>query len=368
MHKMGLFPARQTIERLRAGLSVAEDRLTMKEEAVVASFAKGLKALEKGESSHLCLCGAYGQGKSHNLTYLQRQALSQGYATSLVQLDIREVPFHQFSVVYSSLMKNLSMPSGESFIASWKKSSLALADDMPHRFRMILQAIHSKNSGSKKGGVKNGLKPKDFDYWLEQALLGHNLPIGQLKHILKAREVEGYGKQPLRVKGQAPYVQMVHSLGRLLHSMGCKGLVLFFDEAESIAQMRLSARVKSYEILNRFFEHSGFVYPVFAFTETFFDTVRCEEYGGEASPFPQNYFDAWKHVQIVRLQDSSKARWEALQDRLIALYGEAYQINMGDKLPEIKQQMGDLLEKLKTQETRFKLKALINQLDIRTTS
>lgn len=48
MHKMGIFPVRQAVERLRAGLfdPVAVDRLTMEEEAVTKRFAEGLKALE----------------------------------------------------------------------------------------------------------------------------------------------------------------------------------------------------------------------------------------------------------------------------------------------------------------------------------
>lgn len=367
MYEMGIFPVRQAIERLRAGLfdPVAVDWLTMQEEAVTQNFSRGLEALEKGQSNYLCICGSYGQGKSHNLTYLRRQALSQGYAVSLLQLDVREIPFYQFSVVYQSLMKNLSLPTGEPFAEKWKKGSLEVLNDMPHRFRLILQAMLSKNKlPFKRGGGKNRLKPKDFDHWLEQALMGHNLPILHLKQIFKARGVEGYWEEPLTVRENASYVQMIQSLGKLLHAMGHKGLVLFFDEVESIVQGRLSARVKSYEILNQFFQHSGFVYPVFAFTETFLDKVRCEEYGGEKSQFPQNYFNTWKNLEIIRLQDSSSSHWETLQDRLINLYAEAYQIDLSEKNLEIKQQMRELLEKMKTQETRFKLKALINQLDI----
>jgi hypothetical protein len=337
----------------------------MEEEAVVKKFSKGLEALEKGQSTHLCICGSYGQGKSHNLTYLHRQALSRGYATSLLQLDAREMPFYQFSLVYQSLMKNLSLPAEQSFVTRWKECALEVSDDMPHPFRMILRAMVSKNELSlKKMKGKNGLKPKDFDHWLEQALMGHNLPIAHLKQIFKTRKVEGYQEQPLVYRGNILYVQMVHALGKLLHAMGYKGLVLFFDEAESIVQGRLSTRIKSYEILSQFFQHRGFVYPIFAFTQTFFDKVRCEEYGDEALKFPQNYAEAWKDLQIMQLQDSSLTRWETLQDRLIDLYEEAYQIDLSEKNVEIKQQMRSLLEKLKTQETRFKLKALINQLDI----
>jgi len=340
---MELFLLRRAVERLRAGLSdpVAVDRLTIEEEPLTNSFSKGLQAQEMGRSGHLCICGSYGQGKSHSLTYLQRKALSCGYATSLCQLDVREVPFYQFSTVYRSLMKNLSLPTGESFVEAWKKCALNVPDEMPNRFRVILQAM-----------------AKNDNHYLEQALLGHNLPAADLKRILKTKV------QSLTLRKNAPYIQTVHSLGKLLNGMGYKGLVLFFDEAESIAAMRLSSRVKSYEILNQFFQHSGFVYPVFAFTDSFFDKVRSEEYGGETSKFPENYAEAWEDLQIVRLQDFSSAHSEALQDRLINLYAEAYQINFSDKYLEIKQQMRALLEKLNSQEMRLKLKALINQLDV----
>lgn len=260
-------------------------------------------------------------------------------------------------------MKNLFLPTNESFAEAWKKCSLGVPDDMPHRFRMILKAMVSKNRlPLKKGKGKNEIKTKDFDHWLEEAFKGADLPISHLKQILKARKVEGHQKHPLSCRGNALYFQMIQSLGKLLHQMGYKGLVLFFDEAESIAEGRLSSRVKSYEILHQFFSESGFVYPVFAFTESFFDRVRSEEYEGEK--FSQNYSEAWKNLQIVRLQDSSSARWEVLQDRLIDLYAEAYQIDLSEKQRELKQKMQELLEKLRAQETRFKLKALIHQLDI----
>lgn len=367
------FPARRAIERLRAGLfdPVAADRLTMEETSVIQSFSEGLKSLEKGQSGHLCICGSYGQGKSHSLTYLSQQALCQGYATSSVQLDIREVPFYRFPAVYQSLMQNLSLPTGDSFVARWKEyfskqeEIVNILDEMPPRFRMILQTMISQDKVSfKRKKVRNPLKSKDFDNWIEKALKGQNLPMAHLKHILQARGVKGYKEESLICFGNLPYVQMIQSLGKLLHVMGFRGLVLFFDEAESILQGRPSHRIKSYEILNWFFQHSGFVYPVLAFTETFFDRVRSEDDHSDASKFPQNYCEIWQNLRIVRLQSPSSALWEGLQDRLIDLYAEAYQIDLSAQISEIKRQMNSLLEKLNMQETRFKLKALIHQLDI----
>jgi P-loop Domain of unknown function (DUF2791) len=345
------FRTRQAIERLRDGLfdSVAMDRLTMEEETIKKSFSKGLKALEKNISEHLCICGSYGQGKSHMLTYLHQHALVQGYATSFVQLDLREIPFHQFSVVYHSLMKNLTLPDGARFTGAWKKwgnkHSLERLNTMPHRFQMILRAILYKKYPS-----------KDSPYLLEKALMGHDIPLMHLKKILKYQEIEGYQKQSLACRGNLPYFQMVQALGRLLQEMGYKGLVLFFDEAESITQARLGQRAKSYDILAHFFKNKDPIYPIFALTDDFFAKVHNEP----------NYAEDWNDLNIVRLQDFSPDAWEALQNRLIQLYAEAYRIDLSNQIIGIKEKLHNLLKQLKTQETRFKLKALVNQLDIET--
>lgn len=380
MCDMDLFYFRRAIERLRGGLldSVAVNRLTVEEEAIRKCFSSGLKALEKGKADHLCICGSYGQGKSHTLAHLNQQALTQGYATSFVQLDLREIPFHQFPVVYQSLMEKLSLPDGEKFVAAWRKCGdkrfLDLLNAMPHRFRMLLTAMLCKvkpSSSVKQELLRKEINhlPKESSDWLERALMGHNLPLMHLKNILKEREIEGYKKESLSCRGNLPYVQMVQALGKLLRQMGYKGLVLFFDEAESITQGRLNSRAKSYEILHQFFQSNDSVYPVFAFTDDFFDKVNHEQYHDdekEKQTFSQNYAQAWKDVNIARLKSFSADGWEDLQNRLIQLYTEAYQIHIPDQMMGIKERLQNLLEKHKSQETRFKLKALVNQLDIET--
>lgn len=372
---MDLFPLRRAIERLRDGLfdPVAVNRLTMEEEQVKKIFSQGLKALEKGQSEHLCICGSYGQGKSHTLTYLNRCALSQGYATSFVQLDLREIPFHQFSCVYRSLMEKLSLPDGKAFAAVWKRESnnhsLELLHAMPHRFRMILTAMLSEDNPlpKKEKSLKRHKndRSKEFSNWLEKALMNHDFPTPLLKNIFKYRDIAGYKKHSLICRGNLPYIQMVQALGKVLKEMGYKGLLLFFDEAESIAQGRLGNRAKSYEILDQFFQSKDSIYPIFAFTDDFFDRVRNEQYAKENQLFSRNYVEAWKDLHIVRLQDFSSDRWKELQNRLIQLYIEAYQIDLPDQMG-IRERLQNLLEKLPVQETRFKLKALVHQLDIET--
>jgi len=376
---MDVFYLRRAIERLRDGLfdSVAVKRLTVEEEHVEKYFSEGLKTLEKEKADHLCICGSYGQGKSHTLTHLNQQALSQGYATSLVQLDLREIPFHQFSVVYQSLMEKLCLPDGEKFATAWKKCGdkkfLELLDAMPHRFRMLLTAMLCKNQPipQKQKSLKKpkNYQPKKSSDWLERALIGHDLPVAHLKNILKDRDIEGYKKESLNCRGNPPYIQMIQALGKLLKEMGYKGLVLFFDEAESITQGRVNNRAKSYEILDQFFQSKESVYPVFAFTDDFFDKVDHEQYHDDTKEkqlFSQDYAQAWKNLTIARLKKFSSGGWEVLQNRLIQLYSEAYQIDLSNQMIGIKERLQNLIDKYQNQETRFKLKALVNQLDIET--
>jgi hypothetical protein len=370
---MDRFSLRRAVERLRNGLfdPVAVNQLTVEEDRIKKIFSKGLKALERGKSDHLCICGSYGQGKSHTITYLNQLALSQGYATSVVQLDLREVPFHQFSTVYQSIMEKLSLPDSKKFTNMWKnwaeKDSLRLLDTMPHRFRMILTAMLCKNKrlSPKESSLKKhqDYRPREYGYWLEKALMGYNIPVARLKSVFKYREVEGYQEQSLICLGNDPYVQMVQSLGGVLREMGYKGLLLFFDEAESIAQGRLGHRAKSYHVLDQFFQNNDSVFPVFAFTDDFFDKANHESYDDDRKIFPKNYAEAWMDLNILRLQDFSSQGWESLLDRLMQLYSQAYQID----LPlHLKGSLQSLLDRLEVQETRFKLKALVNKLDIET--
>ena len=370
---MDRFSLRRAVERLREGLfdPVAVNCLTVEKDQIENVFSNCLKTIEKGKSDHLCICGSYGQGKSHTLTYLNQIALSQGYATSIVQLDLRAVPFHQFSIVYQSIMKRLSLPDEKKFTNAWKnwagKDSLELLGTMPHRFRMTLTAMLCKNKQltPKENALKKhrAYRPKDYGYWLDKALMGYDIPAMHLRSVCKYREVEGYQEQSLVCHGNDPYFQMVQSLGSVLKEMGYKGLLLFFDEAESIAQGRLDHRIKSYHLLDKFFQTKDYIFPVFAFTDDFFDKVNHESYDDNMEIFPKNYAEAWRDLNILRLQDFSSYGWESLLDRLIQLYSQAYQITLP---PQVKSSLQSLLGKLEIQETRFKLKALVNKLDIET--
>ncbi len=110
------FTMRRAVERLREGLfdSFGVRLLTARESQLDEVFDTGVNRLAKNESTHLCVCGSYGQGKSHSLAYLRQRALARGFVTSQINVDPREIRFHDFRQVYKALVSRISFPNSDS--------------------------------------------------------------------------------------------------------------------------------------------------------------------------------------------------------------------------------------------------------------
>ncbi len=389
------FILRRAVERLRDGLfdSFGVRLLTAHETRLHQTFDQGVQALEQGESSHLCLCGSYGQGKSHSLTYLRQRALDQGFVTSQINLDPREIPFHDFRQVYRALVSQIHFPGRDklSLVQWWKEWAGArqkepenggneplaiIPESMPHFFKCVLIALAQENMilpprwrGMKKYST---YRPREFPWLLANALSGSALPVNRLRHALRYRQVSFYKDASLVCRGWEPYFEAVCSLASMFKNMGLKGWVLLFDEGESIAQRSIIQRRKSYEILHRFFSppfpHPG-LYPIFAFTDDFFLRVRVEDYDRvtvrddqEFSYFKLNYGESWRQLCLHRLHRLSGPEWEELIGKLIHLHARAY--GWQPRVGETRQQMAEVVAATGGQEARLKIKILINQLDL----
>ena len=67
--------------------------------------------LDSSNYSTLLIIGGYGTGKTHLLHYGLGKALQQGFAVAWVELDPNEAPFHKPKRVYSRLIQNLKYRS-----------------------------------------------------------------------------------------------------------------------------------------------------------------------------------------------------------------------------------------------------------------
>jgi hypothetical protein len=396
------FELRRAVERLREGLfdPLGVQMLTSGGAKLDMVFNKGVTALDRNQSSHLCICGAYGQGKSHSLTYIKQRALADNFVVSHMNLDPRQVPFHNFQAVYRAVMAGMEFPHGEkSIVPVWKKGVerwLSLSEnghkncldliprDMPHRFKAILTAMASPNmvlSARKRQLKKHArFKPREFSWILKNALLGKEIPAWRLSAVFRYRQVPFYKDHSLVCKDPAQYLAMVKAMAALFQGLGFKGWVILFDEGESIAQTRITSRSKSYELLHKMFcpdAGLGGFYPVFAFTHDFFSLVSQEAYdrtrifkggkNGSTHPleiplFKRDYHYAWKDITIHSLHDLASAEWKILIRKLIVLHARAY--GWTPEVDLMQKKMVKILSRHAGAEPRLKLRLLVNHLDL----
>jgi hypothetical protein len=393
------FTLRRVVERLREGLfdPFGVLVLTARDHQLDKAFDQGVTDLLQKKAAHLCVCGAYGQGKSHTLSYLQERALGQGFATSLINLDPRETPLYDFRRIYRALVSRIAFPEdgSASLTKMWRKWANGgykaylkndpqkdpadplsiIPKDMPHLFRATLTALANKNmslSKRQKALKKHAaFRPREFPWLLANTLNGNAPPIFRLRHALKYRQVAFYKDNSLTCKGWEPYFELVRTLAAMFRSMGYKGWVVLFDEAESIVQTPVNLRCKNYMVLDRFFcpqSPMGGLYPIFAFTNDFFMVVQNEDYdrvmtrnGKEMLYFPKNYGRAWRRLTIHDLYGLSSQKWQALAEKLIFFHAKAYGWQPPDT--QLQEQLQKTLNETSAHEPRLKIKALVDQLD-----
>ena len=382
------FHLRRLLERLREGLydPLAVQLLTAERDVLDARLHQELWRPESDTGSHLCVCGAYGQGKSHTLAYMQATALQQGYVVSAINLDPREVPLHQFRQTYRALWRSLTLPpldsvAPPSFIDTWRvwtstqprtaadpATSLAalLPEAMPHPFKAILVALVLPTlevpPARRRLARYRDFRPAEFPWSLRRALWGEHVPVVRLRAALKYRQVAFYRQASLALHGDEPFVQMVLALPTLFRRLGYRGWVLLFDEGEAIIQGSRPMRARGYRTLHRLLYPEapcpGF-HPVFAFTPDFFQRLHEEEY--DLPPFERDYASAWRHLTVYHLRELSRAAWHDLCATLIALHAAAYHwsANYEQLLPVLTAR----LQTLPLQDPRTTLKALVDELD-----
>lgn len=229
------FKFRQMIEAFRMGI-VPEKYVkdfTFGRDAEINSIEQWLNTFK--ESSKL-LIGAYGTGKTHLLNYTHYQAIIEGYAVAYVAMDDTETPFSNPKRVYSQLVQNLEFCSPNDSPLNFQ----------PKHFQDLIEMALAKNKDELKDHsyFKCLREHKEEAIW--DWIKGREKMPRPYRYDGKKYDVPGMYDN---TKSANIYCYLLSGLGYAAKTIGLKGLLLIFDEAESISSSRSIREQRSYNFL-----------------------------------------------------------------------------------------------------------------------
>lgn len=244
------FQARAIIEGLRKGLVPTD---------YVAFFTVGrqnwLKFIEEDLDNFIAegggkvrfINGDYGDGKTHFMSVIRQLALQKQFASSFVVLT-RDVPIHKFELVYQEIASQLRGQfegSGiRSLLQHWVEKMREEGSDheeLAHTLRsaprMDLNFVHALMGLLRTPAeTESAEELADAQEALYQWFEGKKVT---KKALAKFHVFEALKKSNAKV--------FLHSLVAFLKLTGHKGLILLFDELETVLAQGASIRNAAYE-------------------------------------------------------------------------------------------------------------------------
>jgi len=213
----GRFEARRMIEAFRLGIvpQAAVRQFTFGRDAEIQQITKWLDDPELGT---LVVSGNYGSGKSHLIEHVYGRALQDGYAVARVELDLNETPFHKPKRVYTALARDLR------FIVGPKNGTGNIRHLLEQALSAGALADHSYFANL-KGTTRLQL---DRWEWIEARETARPWDTFNLSYVPLPALYDFSTTANI-------YTYLLTGLSWAVKEvLGLKGLLLLFDEAESI--------------------------------------------------------------------------------------------------------------------------------------
>lgn len=260
---MDRFEARQVIECLRSGVSSRHlsTIFSYGREAALERVGRELSRVRtEGGVSALVVKGNFGNGKTHFLNIIARQAAEMNYAVSFVPLS-KETPFDKLERLYRRAATSIYLPGyaqpGFAPLLEKLKPGGEEAEEILHyagrNLHPRLEAV-LKNYLDGSGDAYN-------QHILTSDLAGDFVPNAQLKSIHRLNFGKALAMPPFKVKEST--FDYFRFLSRLIKAGGYAGWVLLLDEFEQLMYLGVTARTNAY--LNA----ARFMSPSFGLTATY---------------------------------------------------------------------------------------------------
>jgi len=258
------FKARQIIEALRLGVVPHKyvEEFTFGREGEIKQIKNWLDNPSDGS---LALIGEYGAGKTHLLEYIYSFALNNNWAVSIVELDPNEAPFHKPKVVYQKTISSFRFKSQNGgFREFLREISINPNHSKINEHQYLGRIIKDLRSGDENENLLEWIegasgitypiidKTDKGDITIEKKgswtwVYGKTFPIKDIlkkdgfkwskkrRAWYKLNKKEKYLPLPETSTSANVYCYILSGIGWTARNiLGLKGLLVLFDEAESI--------------------------------------------------------------------------------------------------------------------------------------
>lgn len=315
---------RAAIRRLRAGVvpSWVLERLSVAYEQIKKVVDQSLeRVLAQKQIGPVFVEGEWGVGKTHLLSYVQASARTLGVPCALINLDAYSSALNYPQRFYATIVERLALEGHHGL----KAILTHLACD--ERTRPLLYAFaESPESG-------------DLSYAL--SALCHSAQKGEEAvadeqyswNVLLGLDVNwstyGYKRRAALAR--------ISALARMFGAIGLGGLVVLFDEAETIDQLwNIRSRLTAYTTIGSMCQSAG-LWVIFGITERFNRTLAAdiERLAWDRFPVKENahwFLTHWQKgaFDTVKPPSIDKVLAPMVAERVAELYRDAYEIDLNN--------------------------------------
>lgn len=267
-------------------------------------FAVGLERFEKaideelasvaaGHGRFKAVRGEYGTGKTFFSRWLEHRALSQGFATTLVQISETETPLYRMETVYRRAVEALqtrewSDGAFRSLVDRWfynleeevlggVGSAAVDSEDAEAVARAVGELLESRLATVSKTQPQFAAALRACH--TARVRGDHTVSEGLVAWLMGQPNVGAAVKRAASIKGDLDHdaaAGFLRGLLEVLKQTGRKGLVLVLDEVETIQRVRADSREKSLNALRQLIddlvsERYPGLYVLITGTPQFFD-------------------------------------------------------------------------------------------------
>ena len=234
-------------------------------------------------SMGMLVSGDFGTGKSHLLTHLEHQALSQGFVCSKVSIS-KETPLYDLGKVFKSAVENGRLPDRRGRLI--EELGLALNQDS------VDYATFFRWASDAESNHLNQIFPASLllherpghdvlDAEIEAFWAGDRIKVSRVKDGL--RQIGQLQSFPFRApKASELPPQRLRFLIQLFKAAGYKGWVVLLDELELVGSYSLLQRGRSYAEMTRWMgQAAGETYPGLVVVGTVTDDFATRVIGAD---------------------------------------------------------------------------------------